>query len=81
MVSGYGTKLAMPQQGVPSWPALTGYFVKGRLAGISSRKGTGWLDHTASGDGSRQLQMAVNIFVFALTQEGSMTQRLMQMVN
>ncbi len=81
MVSGYGTKLASGKQGVPSWPALTGYYVKGRLAGISSRQGTGWLDHTASGDGSRQLQMAVNIIVFALTQEGSMTQRLMQMVN
>ena len=33
------------------------------------------------GDSTRQLQLAVNIIIFALTQEGSITQRLMQMVN
>jgi hypothetical protein len=50
---------------------LIGYFVEGRLAGISFL-----------GVGSfRHLQMTVNIIIYALTQEGSMTQRLMQMVN
>jgi len=50
---------------------LIGYFVKGRLAGISFL-----------GVGSfRHLQMTINIVIYALTQEGSMTQRLMQMVN
>ncbi|NKB68138.1 MAG: hypothetical protein GKR89_13835 [Candidatus Latescibacteria bacterium] len=51
---------------------VTGYFIHGRLAGIT---GVGW------GANIRSNQMAVNIVVYALTQEGSITQRLMQMVN
>jgi len=51
---------------------VTGYFVQGRLAGIS-----GVYIHSQL----RSLQMSINVIVYALTQEGSMTQRLMQMVN
>ncbi len=50
---------------------LIGYFVKGRLAGVSFFG----LANT------RNMQMTINLVVYALTQEGSMTQRLMQMVN
>ena len=69
------------KQGVQSWNVLTGYFVKGRLAGITSRQGFGWELHLSGADSTRSLQLAVNVIVYALTQEGSMTQRLMQMVN
>ena len=69
------------KQGRESWNALTGYFIKGRLAGISSHQGWGWENHQYGSDSTRTLQLAINIIVFALTQEGSMTQRLMQMVN
>lgn len=56
------------------WQGLgvTGYFVLGRLAGIA---GVPINTQTAT------LQMDINIIIYALTQEGSMTQRLMQMVN
>jgi hypothetical protein len=73
--------LAQGKFGVAAWDYLTGYFVKGRLAGVASAKGWGWLNSDYNNDTTRQLQMAVNIIVYALTQEGSMTQRLMQMVN
>ena len=53
----------------------------GRLAAIETSNYRGWFNHLYSGDSTRQLQMAVNVVVFALTQEGSMTQRLMQMLN
>ena len=69
------------KQGVQSWNVLTGYFVKGRLAGITSRQGFGWELHLSGADSTRSLQLAVNVIVYALTQGGSMTQRLMQMVN
>ena len=39
------------------------------------------MNHIYGSDSTRTLQLAVNIIVYALTQEGSMTQRLMQMVN
>ena len=48
-----------------------GYFVKGRLVGISSPE---WHDF------AKNYKMAVNTAIYALTQEGSITQRLMQMV-
>ena len=51
---------------------VTGYFVLGRLAGIGGIPINGQ---------TRTLQMDINVIVYALTQEGSMTQRLMQMVN
>ena len=60
---------ASGKAGTISWSATTGYFVKGRLAGITFARG-GWTDY-----------MMVNVIVYALTQEGSMTQRLMHMVN
>jgi hypothetical protein len=73
--------LAQGKFGVLAWDYLKGYFVKGRLAGIESAKGWGWKNQEWGGDSTRQLQLAVNIIVYVLTQEGSMTQRLMQMVN
>tara|TARA_Y100001960_G_scaffold319096_1_gene389935 strand:- start:598 stop:1785 length:1188 start_codon:yes stop_codon:yes gene_type:complete len=79
--TGYSPGLGSGKQGVQSWNAVHGYYVKGRLAGISSRQGWGWRNHNYSGDATRPLQLAINIIVFDLTQEGGMTQRLMQMVN
>ena len=65
-----------------AWNYLTGHFIKGRLAGISpGYGGWGWTNFNNHGSLGRQLQLAVNIVVYALTQEGSITQRLMQMVN
>ena len=56
------------------WQGLgvTGYFVQGRLAGIGG---------VPINSQTRCLQMDINVIIYALTQEGSMTQRLMQMVN
>ncbi len=51
---------------------VTGYFIRGRMVGIG---GIGW------GSNPRYNQMAVNVIIYALTQEGSITQRLMQRVN
>lgn len=61
--------------------ALIGQFLKGRLISVYAPQGFGWDNYRHFGDTTRQMQMAVNIVVYALTQEGSMTQRLMQMVN
>ncbi|MBM3279453.1 MAG: DUF4159 domain-containing protein [Candidatus Handelsmanbacteria bacterium] len=80
MTSGYPPALGQKSELNP-WNALTGYFVKGRLAGVSSYTEWGWMKERHGGDSTRQLQMAVNIIIYALTQESSMTQRLMQMVN
>ena len=56
------------RQGAPGW----------RTPGEG---GWGWANDRRGGDSTRQLQLAVNIIIYALTQEGSLTQRLMQMVN
>ncbi|MCC7263147.1 MAG: DUF4159 domain-containing protein [Candidatus Latescibacteria bacterium] len=61
--------------------ALIGYFLKGRLVSVYPSQGFGWDNYRHNGETTRQMQMAVNIIIYALTQEGSMTQRLMQMVN
>ncbi|MFP6647049.1 MAG: DUF4159 domain-containing protein [Candidatus Latescibacterota bacterium] len=70
---------------VRRWNFVTGHFVKGRLVGVTPGDGGwGWKsDLRGSGEAqwTRQLQLTVNIIVYALTQEGSITQRLMQMVN
>ena len=58
----------------PDWRHVTGYFVKGRLVGITE---IFW----GLGENPRWNMMAVNTVVYALTQEGSITQRLMQMVD
>ena len=84
MTSGVISGVSQGKFGMPSWNYLIGYFVKGRLAAVSPGQGWGWDDPTGLGnaaDATRQIQMAVNIIIYALTQEGSMTQRLMQMVN
>ena len=57
-----------------AWRGLnvTGFFVQGRMAGIGG---------VPINTQTRTLQMDINVILYALTQEGSMTQRLMQMVN
>ncbi|MCC7261037.1 MAG: DUF4159 domain-containing protein [Candidatus Latescibacteria bacterium] len=60
---------------------LIGYYLKGRLVGLQPTLGWGWENFHYPAENTRQLQMAVNVIIYALTQEGSMTQRLMQMVN
>ena len=83
MPSGYsGGSLAQGKAGRKPWNFLTGHFIRGRMAGITPGDGGwGWMADTGGGDATRQLQLAVNIIIYALTQEGSITQRLMQMVN
>ncbi len=84
MTSGVLTGSSQGKFGMTSWNYLIGYFVKGRLAAVAPGQGWGWDDPTGlttAADATRQIQMAVNIIIYALTQEGSMTQRLMQMVN
>jgi hypothetical protein len=49
-----------------------GYFVKGRMVGISTPE---WHDF------AKNYKMIVNSVIYALPQEGSITQRLMQMVH
>ena len=74
-------KDAMQKAGVAAWAYINGFMIRGRLAGIAFSHATGWLNHEYDADGTRNLQLAVNVIVYALTQEGSITQRLMQMVN
>ena len=78
----YSSGTAQGKTGRLPWNYLTGHFVRGRMAGITPGDGGwGWMNDLASGNSTRQLQLAVNILIYALTQEGSITQRLMQMVN
>ena len=67
------------------WNYVTGHYVKGRLAGITPNGSAwGWQNDLIGFAGTsvtRRLHLAVNIIIYALTQEGSITQRLMQMVN
>jgi hypothetical protein len=63
-----------------TWYSMTGFFIRGRLVGISMSHGMGFGMATYGHDSTRAMQMVVNIVVLALTQEGSITQRLMQMV-
>ena len=82
MPFGYSPSMGQGKAGVKPWNYVRGYFVKGRLAGVTPGDGGwGWQNDNRGGDSTRQLQLAVNIIIFALTQEGSITQRLMQMVN
>ena len=82
MPFGYPPSMGQGKLGVRPWNYLTGHYIKGRLAGITPGDGGwGWGNEVMGGDSTRQLQLAVNIIIYALTQEGSITQRLMQMVN
>ena len=83
MPFGYSPSLGQGKAGVRTWNYLTGHYIKGRLASATAGDtgGWGWHNDTRGGDSTRQLQLAVNIIIYALTQEGSITQRLMQMVN
>ena len=43
---------------------MRGYFIKGRLAGVSAGDGgSGWASDIRGGDSTRQLQLAVNIII------------------
>jgi hypothetical protein len=68
---------------------LKGVIVNGRLVAILSKKGyyspwSDWGTHPGAAytdmDPRRQLQFGVNVIVFALTQEGSITRRVMDAV-
>lgn len=80
---GYPPSLGQGKSGVRTWNYLRGHYIKGRLASVEpgDTGGWGWENDQRGGDSTRQLQLAVNIIIYALTQEGSITQRLMQMVN
>ena len=83
MPFGYPPSLGQGKSGVRTWNYLRGHYIKGRLASVTpgDTGGWGWENDQRGGDSTRQLQLAVNIIIYALTQEGSITQRLMQMVN
>ena len=82
MPFGYPPSMGQGKAGVRPWNYLRGHYIKGRLASVTPGDGGwGWQNEIWSGDSTRQLQLAVNIIIYALTQEGSITQRLMQMVN
>ena len=82
MPFGYSPSLGQGKAGVRPWNYLMGHYLKGRLASVTPGDGGwGWQNEVRGGDSTRQLQLAVNIIIYALTQEGSITQRLMQMVN
>jgi hypothetical protein len=82
MPFGYSPSLSQGKSGVQPWNYMRGHYIKGRLASITPGDGGwGWENDVRGGDSTRQLQMAVNVIIYALTQEGSITQRLMQMVN
>lgn len=82
MPFGYSPSMGQGKAGVRPWNYLRAYYIKGRIASITPGDGGwGWQNDTRGGDSTRQLQLAVNIIIYALTQEGSITQRLMQMVN
>ena len=82
MPFGYPPSMGQGKLGVRPWNYLMGHYIKGRLASITPGDGGwGWENEVMGGDSTRQLQLAVNIIIYALTQEGSITQRLMQMVN
>ena len=65
------------------WNVVKGLFVKGRLVAVPRANSGigGYLGFASGRDSTRILQFAVNTVIYALTQEGSMTQRLMQIVH
>ena len=75
------TRGASSNKNQNAWQYTTGHYIKGRLVGINFSLGLGYTESVEGQDKLRQMQMAINVIVYALTQEGSMTQRLMQMVN
>jgi hypothetical protein len=82
MPFGYPPSMGQGKLGIRPWNYLRGHYIKGRLASVTPGDGGwGWENEVMGGDSTRQLQLAVNIIIYALTQEGSITQRLMQMVN
>ena len=69
-------------RGMSIFNVVEGFYVKGRLVAIPRPWGQeGIRGHTKGRDSTRIMQFAVNSGVYALTQEGSITQRLMKMVH
>lgn len=64
---------ASPPGGATDWNFLTGFFVDGRLAAVEYDLGTAY-DPDTPQETVRRQQMAINITVFALTQEGSLVE-------
>ncbi len=67
------------------YPFLHGVTIDGRLVGIMSNKDIGcawndWPRENPPRDNRRQLQFGVNLVIFALTQEGSITHQVMDSV-
>ena len=67
------------------YPFLHGVTIDGRLVGIMSNKDIGcawndWPNQNPPRSNLRQLQFGVNLVIFALTQEGSITHRVMDTV-
>ena len=62
---------------------MQGLFVKGRLVTVPRANSGigGYLGFASGRDSTRILQFAINTVIYALTQEGAMTQRLMQIVH
>ena len=70
---------------MPPVDYLNGVFIAGRLLGICTSKNywqpwSDWHRKNEGADNTRALQFGVNVIVFALTQEGSITNRVMDTV-
>ncbi|MCC7263226.1 MAG: DUF4159 domain-containing protein [Candidatus Latescibacteria bacterium] len=57
---------------------MVGYYLKGRLVGIDPIESWRWVDHSNPMNASHELMFAINVVIYALTQEGSLTQRLIR---
>jgi hypothetical protein len=77
------SQAASGKAGLPSWNRVEGLWVQGRLCAVATTF-TGWgqlLETVQRGsDGTRSAQFLLNAVVYALTQERSITQQLMQVV-
>ena len=80
---GVGSNLQMKRDSAGSLGSrhvdtITGYFIKGRLVGVDPIDTGQWVDKDTPIRAIHDLKFAINVVVYALTQEGSLTQRLMQ---
>ena len=61
------------KSGLLPWNYAIGHFIKGRMVGLATNT---WQWNSPGG-----LRLAVNVVIYVVTQEGSITQRLMQIIN
>lgn len=78
MRGGTGRKYLFKRDWVQEVYGMVGYFIKGRLVGIDPISGSDWSGHEYDRSSTRELMFAINVVVYALTQEGSIAHRLMQ---